>query len=255
MCITISGAALLESEENLIRIYNSTLEERRRSGTASSARSSAVMSLNDREKAMHGMEKLQLLQRQRASPPMSTYIADNCSVNKLVADLLEVPHIGCASHKLHLEVRRMIERDRTLEQAIDSIHDSKDSDLHLDRRITFKNKVERYEMQLKDIKSVTLDLQKKGLTPLGRHYIAPIAQKSKFRVWRVERLWSVAKNILIDNRKETTPLVFEALLFLKVNQDYWNDQTVKKAMPLSSTDIVDRLMQQDEEHIDLVGSG
>ncbi len=37
----------------------------------------------------------------------------------------------------------------------------------------------------------------------------------------VERLWSVAKNVLKDNRKSMTPLLFEALLFLKVNNSYW----------------------------------
>jgi len=35
-------------------------------------------------------------------------------------------------------------------------------------------------------------------------------------VAEVERLWSVSKHILRDNRKSMTPLVFEAVLFLKV---------------------------------------
>ncbi len=36
-------------------------------------------------------------------------------------------------------------------------------------------------------------------------------------VAEVERLWSLAKYIIADTRKSTSPLVFEAILFLKVN--------------------------------------
>ncbi len=45
----------------------------------------------------------------------------------------------------------------------------------------------------------------------------------------IERLWSLAKNVLTDNRTSMTPLVFEAVLFLKVNSTYWNEYTVKEA--------------------------
>jgi hypothetical protein len=37
----------------------------------------------------------------------------------------------------------------------------------------------------------------------------------------VERLWSVAKYILTDQRKRLTPQMFEALLFLKQNKEFW----------------------------------
>lgn len=36
-------------------------------------------------------------------------IADNCDVNKKVARLLRVPHVGCLSHKLNLEVNHMVD--------------------------------------------------------------------------------------------------------------------------------------------------
>ena len=45
-----------------------------------------------------------------------------------------------------------------------------------------------------------------------------------------ERLFSLAKNILTDTRKCTAPVLFEALLFLKVNQNLWDDYSVGKAM-------------------------
>lgn len=49
----------------------------------------------------------------------------------------------------------------------------------------------------------------------------------------VERLWSVAKYILIDPRKGITPQTFEALLFLKINKDYWNLELVVKAIAMA----------------------
>lgn len=43
-------------------------------------------------------------------------MADNCPVNIKVAELLGIPHIGCKSHKLHLEVKRMITKDVVLSE-------------------------------------------------------------------------------------------------------------------------------------------
>ncbi len=40
-------------------------------------------------------------------------IAVSCSVNKLIA-LMEIPHVGCANHRLHHEVRKMIKSDTSL---------------------------------------------------------------------------------------------------------------------------------------------
>ena len=45
-----------------------------------------------------------------------------------------------------------------------------------------------------------------------------------------ERLFSLAKHILTDTRKNTSPLLFEALLFLKVNRNLWDAYSVGKAM-------------------------
>ena len=45
-----------------------------------------------------------------------------------------------------------------------------------------------------------------------------------------ERLFSLAKFILTDTRKSTSPAVFEAILLLKVNRSEWNVHSVGKAM-------------------------
>ena len=38
----------------------------------------------------------------------------------------------------------------------------------------------------------------------------------------VERLWSVAKHILADERKGMMePMMFETLIYLKLNEEYW----------------------------------
>ncbi len=49
-----------------------------------------------------------------------------------------------------------------------------------------------------------------------------------------ERLFSVAKNILTDTRKSSSPAVFEAILLLKMNRNEWDVYTVGKAMGIST---------------------
>lgn len=50
-----------------------------------------------------------------------------------------------------------------------------------------------------------------------------------------ERVRSVAKYILPDNRKLMEPLVFEALVFLKINRSYWDIKCVQTAMAESKS--------------------
>jgi len=52
---------------------------------------------------------------------MLCFIADNAPVNKRIAKLIEVPHVGCLSHKLNLEVNLMVENDKSLSNSISSI--------------------------------------------------------------------------------------------------------------------------------------
>ncbi|KAE9260507.1 hypothetical protein PF008_g33086 [Phytophthora fragariae] len=37
-------------------------------------------------------------------------VDDNCSVNKLLATIMQVPLVGCASHRLNLAVRHHLEQ-------------------------------------------------------------------------------------------------------------------------------------------------
>ena len=45
----------------------------------------------------------------------------------------------------------------------------------------------------------------------------------------VERLWSIAKYILTDTRSRLTSAMFETILFLKTNEDYWDISMVMEA--------------------------
>ena len=67
----------------------------------------------------------------------------------------------------------------------------------------------------------------------------------------VERLWSVAKYILTDNRAKLTPGMFEALLFLKTNEEYWDMATVMEAYGRVRNEIpnsrVTAMMAEDNE--------
>lgn len=51
-------------------------------------------------------------------------IGDNVSSNKRVASITEKPHVGCSSHKLHLEVKSMIESHLDLKNTISSVHET-----------------------------------------------------------------------------------------------------------------------------------
>ena len=48
-------------------------------------------------------------------------ISDNCSLNLCIANIMEIPHVGCLNHKLHLDINDMIDRDYRLLQTIKSI--------------------------------------------------------------------------------------------------------------------------------------
>lgn len=65
-----------------------------------------------------------------------------------------------------------------------------------------------------------------------------------------ERLFSAAKFILSDTRKRTSPKLFEALLLLKVNRNYWNALSVGKAMGRTAAAAADNILS-DDDRIDL----
>ena len=66
-------------------------------------------------------------------------------------------------------------------------------------------------------------------------------------VAEVERLWSIAKRVLTDDRKEKSPIVFEALVFLNVNREYWDEQCVKEAMARSCSARVQKSIEEDQK--------
>lgn len=49
-------------------------------------------------------------------------ISDNISTNKKFATITKKPLIGCANHKLSLEVRHMIDRHAYLRETVNSVH-------------------------------------------------------------------------------------------------------------------------------------
>lgn len=63
---------------------------------------------------------------------------------------------------------------------------------------------------------------------------------------KVEWLWSLAKYILTNQRSSMTPLMFETLLFLKVNNRFWDRSTVIKAIGLAKTDRVNKKIEDEE---------
>ena len=46
----------------------------------------------------------------------------------------------------------------------------------------------------------------------------------------IEHLFSDSKHILTDQRKNMSPILFEAILYLKKNRNLWNAETVAKAL-------------------------
>lgn len=46
----------------------------------------------------------------------------------------------------------------------------------------------------------------------------------------VERLWSMSKYVLTENRQAMTPQMFEAIMFLKLNSSYWDVSLVAEAI-------------------------
>ena len=68
----------------------------------------------------------------------------------------------------------------------------------------------------------------------------------------VERLWSLCKYILTNTRSRMTPNLFEALIFLKVNYDYWDAAAVQvaytDALKGSQSDKIVAMVSQDDDY-------
>ena len=66
----------------------------------------------------------------------------------------------------------------------------------------------------------------------------------------VERIWSMAKYILVQQRKGMSPKLFECLLFLKYNRQFWNKRKVidayRMAKDKKSTDRAKKIAEEVE---------
>ena len=63
-------------------------------------------------------------------------------------------------------------------------------------------------------------------------------------VAEVERLWSIAKHILTESRSATAPILFEAILFLRINRELWNEFTVIEAWNAVRAEHKDEMLKQ-----------
>lgn len=316
-------------------------------------------------------------------------LTDNCSTNKLIANMMEVPHVGCLNHKLHLDIQDMVTSDSALENIITEIGktmvdcksklrnrallrnltslspvthndtrwsskyqmicrfnrirtellataDSENASVRINASNSFKLEALRYEKMLQFFDIATLELQKRGATlyecrvvidalvesidanseiahsamfdcrftpkrvllkgihspnshfesgvakiqsgEVGlmtqqeksacknlelsssenipsenesecdtEHQLSRAIKNKKRKVVggtkkyintrfilgssaEMERVWSIAKYVLPDNRKLMDPIIFESILFLKVNASYWDLGCVQRAM-------------------------
>ena len=64
-----------------------------------------------------------------------------------------------------------------------------------------------------------------------------------------ERLFSEAKYVMVPHRRGLSPIVFEALLYLKKNRKYWNVRTVSKAIRMKD-ESVNNLQRDDDSFYD-----
>ena len=64
----------------------------------------------------------------------------------------------------------------------------------------------------------------------------------------VERLWSIADKLIDGDRNNTSPLLMEALLFLRENRSYWDLPLVCEAFNAMRSQIVTKKMEEEEAY-------
>ena len=72
-------------------------------------------------------------------------------------------------------------------------------------------------------------------------------------VVEIERIWSISKHTLSDYRMGMTPILFEALLFLKVSRQYWDQLMFITAMSDARTQRVEHWIRADELQAEFSG--
>jgi hypothetical protein len=75
----------------------------------------------------------------------------------------------------------------------------------------------------------------------------------------VERLWSIARYLLTTLRSQLSPILFEALLFLRANRDLWDERTVQAALNTVRKDEKDerlsKKLNEADDHVNFEGDG
>ena len=63
----------------------------------------------------------------------------------------------------------------------------------------------------------------------------------------VERLWSISDNLIDGERNKTSPILLEALLYLRDNRLYWDDQMIQAAFNETRSQRVRQRLDEDGE--------
>ena len=87
-----------------------------------------------------------------------------------------------------------------------------------------------------------LHLQKKRRSESQEYIDIGIVQSTSCSI---ERLFSDSKHILTDQRKNMSPVLFEAILYLKRNRSLWNAETVAKALKRKDEDVRNLVLDDD----------
>jgi hypothetical protein len=75
----------------------------------------------------------------------------------------------------------------------------------------------------------------------------------------VERLWSIARYLLTTLHSQLSPILFEALLFLRLNCTLWNERTVQMAhlavREQSKNECLEKKLKEAADHEAFLGGG
>ena len=68
---------------------------------------------------------------------------------------------------------------------------------------------------------------------------------------QVEQMWSQAKYILSQQRSRMSPRLFETILYLKINDRFWDNNTVQEAISMAAAqDASDRRRKREPEELE-----
>lgn len=68
---------------------------------------------------------------------------------------------------------------------------------------------------------------------------------------QVEQMWSQAKYILSQQRSRMSPILFETILYLKINDRFWDKKTVHEAISMAAAEgASDRRRRREQEELE-----